>query len=404
MTPGAPTTEQLGKRFSLRGLLLLGLAFVAAGWVAVLQLRELSAREASARARLVADDVVIQVQRALQARVPLDRLVGVEALFDHRLLIYDDLVSIQLQDANGKLLHARDRQRGDSDAFSLGAPVLRQTTQIAKVELRWRQPSALGQMLAWALPLGALFFLTAALASEALRYDLSTRVGRRDRLVAQACRRILSGRFDFRLPRVQRREFDTRLPWLSGQLRHLGEQSERVKRLASSLRRTESDANRRAALDRILQTAQTDDLFKQTPERLVDPTADAARQRWRGVLLGLGAWVSAAVLSWTHGVGAALAGFPMAAVVLMLAARLSWWRPDHSGKFGALIGCLTLGPGAMLLGLRVAAPSDFDALGPWGVAGLCAACLGAMALSWVGVPTGAARTSADPNDKGADVA
>ena len=404
MMPGAPTTERLGKRFSLRGLLLLGLAFVVAGWVAVFQLRELSAREASARARLVADDVVIQVQRALQASVPLDRLVGVEALFDHRLLIFDDLVSIQLQDANGKLLHVRDRPRGSPDAFSISAPVLQYTTQIAKVELRWRQPSALGQMLAWALPLGALFFLTAALASEALRYDLSTRIGRRDRLVAQACRRILSGRFDFRLQRVQRREFDTRLPWLGGQLRHLSEQSERVKRLASSLRRTEPDANRRAALDQILLTAQVDDLFTKTSARLVDPTADAARLRWRGVLLGLGAWVLVAVLSWIYGVVAALAGFPMAAVVLMLAARLGWWRPDSSGKFGALIGCLTLGPGAMLLAVRVAAPSDFDALGPWGVAGLCAACLASMALSWMGVPTGEARTSADPDDKGTDVA
>ena len=395
------------RRFALRGLVLLTLAFLAVSWVAVGQLQTLATQEAHARAHLVADNLAAQVQHAVQVGVPVDRLVGVQALFDHRLQAFDDLLAVSLRDSAGQTVHERRRATGKAPGISLGAPVVVNQVPVAHIDLEWRAPKTSTLLLAWALPLAALLGFTAALAAEALRHSLARQVLRRDRLVDTACARIGTGDFTFRAPRLGRREFDTRLPWLAGQLRHIGEQYRRVHHLASSLRRTEPDLDKRAQLDRILADALGSDHFAQTLSAHPDERqAQAALRRWRGLLLGLAAWSAMLAMggtrmtpTWQLAIGAVLV-----LALCTLAARLRWWRPDAPGRMGALLGGALLGPGLCLLGLLVWAPRHFEALGPAGPALLALTSLGAMAVPWLRTPTATAPPAPGDTTKARDAA
>ena len=111
------------RRFVLRGVLVTCVVFVTVSWVAVQQLRELAIQEASARARLVADSLAAQVQRAVKSGVPIDRLVGVEDLFAQRMAAFDDLLGATLLDSQGRVLHTRKSEESDAPTLTQRASV-----------------------------------------------------------------------------------------------------------------------------------------------------------------------------------------------------------------------------------------------------------------------------------------
>lgn len=393
MRPVPPPTGRLraGRRFALGGLLLLFGVFLAVSWVAVHQLHGMAVQEAQGRARLVADNMAAQIQHAIQVGVPIEKLVGVQTLFDHRLQTFDDLLAATLRDSTGRVLHERLRASAPAPHLQVSTPVLVSGVPVASVDLWWREPAPRTLLLAWALPLLALLCFTAALASEALRYGLTGQVLRRERLIDACCARIRTGDFAFRPPRLGRREFDTRLPWLSGQLRQVNEQYLRLRRLSESLQRTEPDPDKRQQLEQMLSIAVGADHFMQTQAaRLPDPASQPTQRRWRGLLLGLLAWALTLAGTGLRPLPLLALGLGLTLAIAAVAARQRWWLPDAAGRPGLLLGGAFLGPGLGLLALLAWAPQRFEHLGMPGTVLLVLACVGAVALPWL--PTPATQT------------
>ena len=397
-----PETHPI-RRFVLRGVLVTCVVFVTVSWVAVQQLRELAIQEASARARLVADSLAAQVQRAVKSGVPIDRLVGVEDLFAQRMAAFDDLLGATLLDSQGRVLHTRKSEESDAPTLTQRASVALDGVPRATLELSWRQPSTAALLSAWALPLVALLAFTLALAVEALRYTLHGQVLRRARLVRTASDRIAEGDFAFRTPRIGRREFDTRLPWLGTQMRHAVEQHRRIERLTHSLRRTEPDLDKREELDQLMLKAAGNDRFDTAAAQpLVDRRSELALRRWRGIQLGLLAWALAMVAGALQPPLTLMLGTTLLIMGLAAARRWGWWIPDASGRLGAVLGGLVLGLGGCLLVLLAWTPQRFETLGPFGPVVLALCGLGAIVLPWYRVaPERAAHT---PNGEAVDAA
>lgn len=377
----------LARRFAFTGFLLLLFMGLLISGLAVSQLREMALQEAQARARLVAEEMAGQIQLAVDVGIPLDRLVGVEDLFAQRMQSFQGILRAALLDTRGRVLHERRLSQADAMA-PVVLPISQAGEPVAWLELHWRQPVISALMLPWGLPLAALVALTAGLAGEALRYALTGLVLRRERLVHASCQRIAAGDLATRPPRLGRRDFDNRLPWLTEQLRHVSEQHVRVERLAQSLRQTEPDAGKRHQLDQVLARAIDHDHFGGRPQAVAEipASAQAALQRWRGVLLGLLAWTPMAAFAGYHPALVGTGALALLALLLVIAHRSHWWRSRASAWYGALLGGLVFGPALSLLGQMAWAPQHFHALGSPGYAAMAVLSMAALLLPWFGTP------------------
>ena len=238
-------------RIALYSSVLMLLCAVALATVALQPLGSLSQEGAQARAQRVADSVAARIQQALALGIPLSSLEGVDALFDQRLAESAELHSLDLRDAAGQVRWQRQQMSAKVGGLAEQAMQVESAVRVggdvqATVRVQVRTPTWGQYLRQWAPGLLALAGLTALLAAQ---IGLPHQRWRRDRLVADAARRIATGDFAARLPVPRRQAFDQRLPWLSAQLRDLREQHRRVLRLAQSLRQTEPDAARRLALD-----------------------------------------------------------------------------------------------------------------------------------------------------------
>ena len=403
----------LARRFVLAGLLLLLSACLVVGWLAVSQLGETALYEAQARARLVAEEMAGQVHLAVNVGVPVDRLVGVEDLFEHRMASFPGIVRAALLDTNDQVLH--ERRTSSTHALPPATiPIVHEGVPVARLELQWRAPSLTALLLPWGIPLLAVIALTTGLAGEAFRFALTGLVLRRDRLVQASCERIATGDLTTRPPRLDRRDFDNRLLWLTEQLRHVGEQRMRVSRLAQSLRQTEPDFDKRRQIDQILADALRDGKIalpesaespdapewssptEKTPsEEVSSPpflqtvsdmpaSSQAALQRWRGVILGVLPWALIAMLAGNHFAWVCSGSLAFLALMLWVAGKLQWWQKTFSGWYGALLGGLVFGPCLGLLMQIAWTPQHFLALGKLGYLLLAGLSVCALVLPWLG--------------------
>ncbi|WP_028605249.1 hypothetical protein [Ottowia thiooxydans] len=396
------TTASLARQFAVKGFLLLLLSGLLVTWVALSQLREMAYDEAKARAHLIAEDMADHVQLAVNLGIPIDRLVGVEDLFTHRMQSFKSILRAALVDTQGQVLQERGTSQGEALPLVV-VPITMKGMPVARLELLWRQPAVSALLLTWGLPVAVLTALIAGLAAEALRYALRGRVLRRELLVREACERIAAGDLATRPPRIGRKDFDQRLPWLAEQLRHAGDQHLRIERLAQSLRQTEPDFDKRHQLDRVLAETLGDDRFSlplprggttttlssQSPGRShstgpIPVSSKDALQRWRGVLLGLLAWAPITALA---GYPLSLVGacaFAMLAAVLGIAHYSHWWKGTAPAWYGALLGGLVFGPGLSLLAQMACAPRSFQASNGLGYAILGVCGLAALSLPLIG--------------------
>ncbi|MET4580115.1 hypothetical protein [Ottowia thiooxydans] len=397
---------KIARRFATAGLVLLTLVALMVSWVAISQLRDTAYHEAEARAHLIAEEVADQIQLAINVGVPVDHLEGVEDLFHQRTQSFSAIVRIALVDQQGRIL--KENGVTETDTLPLVViPVTHQGASVASLELLWRQPRVSALLLPWGLPVAVLIALIAGLANEALRFSLTGAVLRRERLVMECCERIATGDLATRPPRVSRKNFDRRLPWLVEQLRHVSEQHLRVLRLAQSLRQTEPDFEKRHSLDRVLAETIGGDRFELTApaagadiEPAAHPPADAdadadvqailskrvpelssetahlvaapllsaqaARQRWRGVMLGLFASAPMAALPGYPLALTAAGGLALLAVLLGISYRFNWLNNTVYARYGLVLGSAVFGLGFGLLAQIAGAPRVFqlwDSLG-----------------------------------------
>lgn len=331
---------------------------------------ELQERQESARAQLVTQTLAVRIASAANLGIPIKRIVGINDVFREAMRTDSSIVAISLQERDGFLLESatRDKDTPALSGTSTSAPVMHHRTQIAVVQLTW-QPTGMATLVyRWILPLGSLVTSMAFLAMCGLGLSWSSGFARRNKLVLAACRRICAGDLTVQLDISNRNEFDSRLSWLAGELRHVNEQFQRVGRLVQSLTATEPDLERQQELQQILKGAYGRDKFRDASRSTHEYLTfhHDAGERLHGIVIAALCWVFASLVPPL--VPTSTGALPF--ILFMILAMLSFFvlvitrRSGSAGyRKGLMEGFGAVGPGLAIPLLLVVDPNAYLALG-----------------------------------------
>lgn len=278
-------------RLGCVALVLLLLAAAALAWNTHEQLRGMRQESERVRAELMADSLSQRIGHALDIGIPLDSLVGVEALFNQRLSAHADIQSIALLQGPGKVLWFVEREQPARSAGGTvaDAPIMVRGAPQGTVRLTLRETGAGPFARSAAILLLPTVLLLAALAFLAARFSEAQGVKLRNHAVRLATRAIASGHYDHSVVLPHRRGFDLRAQQLGHAVRGVHETLTRVRRLIASLRQTEPQAQRRERLDMLLADAQGDHHFAEHGLPPVRVIAAEAQSFWISLLITLAA-------------------------------------------------------------------------------------------------------------------
>ena len=286
-----PRRPSAALRLGWTALALLLLAASVLAWNTHAQLRGMRQESERVRAQLMADSLSQRIGHALDIGIPLDALVGVEALFNQRLGAHAEIQSIALLEGPGKVLWFAEREKTSREAAGTraDAPIMAHGQPQGFVRLTLRETGAGPFARSAAVLLLPTVLLLAALAYLAARFSEAHGVKLRDHAVRLAMRAIASGRYDRSVVLPHRRGFDLRAQQLGHAVRGVHETLTRVRRLIASLRQTEPQAQRREYLDMLLAEAQGNHRFAEYGLTQVRVVAAQAQAFWVSLLISLSA-------------------------------------------------------------------------------------------------------------------
>lgn len=388
-------------RLGVIAMLLLVLAAAILVGLTHDQLRDMRQDSERTRAQLMAESLSQRIAHAVDIGIPLESLVGVEALFNQRLGAHPDIQSIALLQSAGQVLKSVDRdQQGHTAAGTAAdAPVVVRGVMLGTVRLTLQESGAGAFARSAAALLIPTVLLLATLAFLAARFSEAHGPQLRNHAVRLAARAIASGRYDRSVVLPNRRGFDLRAQQLSHAVRGVHETLVRVRRLIASLRQTEPQAHRREYLDRLLADAEGSNRFAEHGLVQIRVVAAESQTFWTSLLIALSAAaLPGLLLSQTTATGTAAAQSPalqatVTCCLWLAAATLAGWVtqqrrwPALSVLFSA---CAALGAMALALATGVLATAgERETL--YGTALWCGAFAGAVLVACSAVEHAAHR-------------
>lgn len=243
---------------ALCSLVLLSLVAAALHLQQLRTLQRMHQEAALIRSQTLANDTARKITHALSLGIPLQELVGVDALLKNLQQQHTDLVAIHIQDAHeqplwsgsdtplNEAIHATSIIAGpeQSTAAIVNTYVLVAPAKLVLVEKLW----------IW---LGLLTLLT-TLSFWAARLSFSLRPWLREDVIQKMSSHVHRGIFQTVWLSTHAAAHDTRPEQLSAGVQAVHEAKERLQRLVHSLRQTEPSAHHRQQLDAILEQANQD--------------------------------------------------------------------------------------------------------------------------------------------------
>ncbi len=342
-------------RLGVTALILLALVAAALAGHTYEQLRGMRHESERVRAQLMAQSVSQRIAHAIDIGIPLDRLIGVEALFNQRLAAHSEIQSIALMQGPDKVLWfvERESQAGQATGTVADAPVVVRSDTVGLVRLTLQETGAGPFARTAAALLLPTVLLLAALAFLAARFCEAHGLQLRNHAVRLATRAITSGAYDRSVVLPNRRGFDLRAQQLSHAVRGVHETLVRVRRLIASLRQTEPQALRREYLDRLLAEAEGNDRFAEHGLSQLKVVAAESQAFWTSLLISLtaagllGLTLAADAPSAAHGGWMVALFFAVAGAAGRITSRRQW--AALSVLFGAC-GALVVVALALLVG------------------------------------------------------
>jgi hypothetical protein len=366
------TQQPRARRFSsairLGGVALVLLVLAAAILVGLThhQLKDLRQDSERTRAQLMAESLSQRIAHAVDIGIPLEGLVGVEALFNQRLGAHPDIQSIALLQGAGQVLKSvdRDPQGQTAAGTAADAPIVVRGLTLGTIRLTLQKTGAGAFARSAAALLIPTVLLLATLAFLAARFSEAHGLQLRNHAVRLAARAISSGRYDRSVVLPNRRGFDLRVQQLGHAVRGVHETLVRVRRLIASLRQTEPQAHRREYLDRLLSEAEGSNRFAEHGLVQIRVVAAESQTFWTCLLIALSAAALPGLLLSQMTATASVASSPalQATVTYSLwlaAAASAGWIAQHR-PWPALsvlfTACAALGAMALLLATGSLAP------------------------------------------------
>jgi hypothetical protein len=348
-------------RLALSGALLL----VGAALALATASHALTEERRDAELRLLAESsgalLAARISQALQAGVPLDRLHGVEALFEQRLRDVPQLSEIALRSAERELYRAG----AVADPGAARARVPLPAVSGVALELSW-QPPRERIVAAAALQVVAALLGLALLAGELAHHAWLSGPALRRRVLDRQAELIVAGCLDRTVLNARRRSFDARPQHLLLRLRNVVDLHSRLQRLIASLRSTEPDRNRRERLDQLAQAARGADVFAVGDPLLVRLDARNAGRDLASALLAAAGGLLMTAGAVLHEAAFALQPLVLAlsgVLALVVALRCRPWPALRGAPAGLLLApaIAALGGGAVtaLAALLLAAPAGW---------------------------------------------
>ncbi|WP_298208929.1 hypothetical protein [Acidovorax sp.] len=344
-------------RLGCIALVLLLLAAAVLAWNTHEQLRGMRQESERVRAQLMADSLSQRIGHALDIGIPLDALVGVEALFNQRLGAHADIQSIALLQGPDKVLWSAEREQPARSANGTvaDAPVMAHEALQGTVRLTLRETGAGPFARSAAILLLPTVLLLAALAFLAARFSEAQGVKLRNHAVRLATRAIASGHYDHSIVLPHRRGFDLRAQQLGHAVRGVHETLTRVRRLIASLRQTEPQAQRRERLDMLLANALGDHHFAEHGLRPVRVVAAEAQSFWISLMITMAA---AAILGLMTALASTRVEWPPYRMALipgsfLMAAALAAWVTQRQ-RWSVLSVLFSTSAGLVVLALALA--------------------------------------------------
>jgi HAMP domain-containing protein/MFS family permease len=367
----ADIEQQLKRRATLVVAVLVAVAVLGmAVWLALstVAIRAGLEPHAHAKARVLADTIGDQIERAVGLGIPLNRLVGVDDYFDDILAADAEIAYLSLRDSDGTVLmwRGRDGHKADASKSVLDAlqPVEMNGQSIGMLQTGITEDFVTRHYFSAFGPVGLGLLVGLAMAAHMVSVVMLLRLLRPLKVITTIMRDLAEGRFEKEIESGGAREISRLATAINRTVARINDQWEDLRHEAEDTRGAQIDKGIIANIDRVVARLRVRYRFAYGGVTARRRIVDALHLGLPLLLLVLVHAQLVAQPEQNH-----IAGLFAFGALSCIALGVSMGFVDRVGRRRAmLVAALLMAAGDVVIALSVWADSSFSPIG-WAIAG-----------------------------------